>query len=305
VVHADHPTLNRRVGEMLTAGERIDLLSTHSKYAPSQSAWLRPLDDLIDTSALPPRAVGMCRWDDRQICVPRNTDVRILWWRTDRMDSPPTTWDEVIASPHPFGFTGRESGLFGLYFELVVGAGGHPATAVYEHGAVNTWAAATIGALAAGAHHDVADWHYDDVDAALADGRVDLAAAWPGATRSLLDSSAGPHLAAARYPAGSQAWVSYSGCHAWAIPVTAHEPERATQVIADLLAVGDELDPVLRPVLDDTIAEAMITYPPHPRFPVVEDAGWRALRDMIRGRLTPDEAVAVVHRTAQEVLDAM
>src|SRR5437588_330113 len=44
VVHEDHPTLNRRVAELLGAGERIDVLSTHSKYAPSQSAWLQPLD---------------------------------------------------------------------------------------------------------------------------------------------------------------------------------------------------------------------------------------------------------------------
>ena len=43
VVHADHPTLNRRVAELLAAGERIDLLSTHSKYAPSQAQWLQPL----------------------------------------------------------------------------------------------------------------------------------------------------------------------------------------------------------------------------------------------------------------------
>ena len=48
VVHADHPTLNRQVAGMLAAGERIDLLATHSKYAPSQSQWLRPLDDLVD-----------------------------------------------------------------------------------------------------------------------------------------------------------------------------------------------------------------------------------------------------------------
>ena len=44
VVHADHPTLNRAVAELLAAGERIDVLSTHSKYAPSQAQWLTRLD---------------------------------------------------------------------------------------------------------------------------------------------------------------------------------------------------------------------------------------------------------------------
>src|SRR3954464_172906 len=65
VVHADHPTLNRRVAELLAAGERIDVLSTHSKYAPSQAEWLQPLDGLLDPSsiaALAPRAVELCRF---------------------------------------------------------------------------------------------------------------------------------------------------------------------------------------------------------------------------------------------------
>ena len=79
VIHEDHPTLNRRVAEMLGAGERLDLISTHAKYAPSQSAWLRPLDDLVDGSALralAPRAVALGRFADRLWCVPRNIDVR-------------------------------------------------------------------------------------------------------------------------------------------------------------------------------------------------------------------------------------
>jgi multiple sugar transport system substrate-binding protein len=305
VVHADHPTLNRAVADLLAAGEVLDVLSTHSKYAPSQAHWLRPLDDLIDTSALPPRAVGLCRWDGAQYCVPRNTDVRILWWRTDRLPTAPATWDDVLTSPAVFGFTGRESGLFGLYFELVVGAGGDPASAVYGNGPETQWAAATIAALADRVPADVTAWHYDDVGYALASGAVDLAAAWPGATDMLLASPTGAHLAPARYPAGRAAWVSYSGCHAWAIPTSSTRPERAAEVIAQLLAVGDAVHPVLHPVLDETIEQAMITYPPHARFPEIEDAGWRALGDMILGRRTPHEAVAAIHRRSMEVLDAI
>src|SRR3954449_2269791 len=80
VVHADHPTLNRRVAEMLAAGERIDVLATHSKYAPSQSQWLLALDDLIApgvVAALAPRAVELCRFADAQLCLPRLIDVRV------------------------------------------------------------------------------------------------------------------------------------------------------------------------------------------------------------------------------------
>src|SRR5204863_348716 len=77
-------------------------------------------------------------------------------------------------------------------------------------------AIATICALARGAPADLADWHYDQVDAALLDGRVDCAAAWPGGCDAIRASALYEHLRPAIYPGG----VSYSGCHAWAIPTT-------------------------------------------------------------------------------------
>src|SRR3954470_16862071 len=127
VVHADHPTLNRDVARMLTAGESIDVCATHSKYAPSQAQWLRPLDDLVDAAVvapLAPRAVELCRFEGAQLCLPRLIDVRVLWARRDRVANVPDTWDELVESDVVFGFPGRESGLFGTFFELVVGHGG-------------------------------------------------------------------------------------------------------------------------------------------------------------------------------------
>jgi multiple sugar transport system substrate-binding protein len=124
VAHADHPTLNRRVAQLLRRGERIDVLSTHSKYAPSQAAWLRPLDALLDPgalAALAPKAVELCRFGGTLLCAPRNVDVRVLWANRARLGGAtvPATWAELAESGLPFGFPGRESGLFGTFFELV------------------------------------------------------------------------------------------------------------------------------------------------------------------------------------------
>ncbi len=186
VVHADHPTLNRRVAALLAAGERIDVLATHAKYAPSQAAWLRPLDELVDATAvaaLAPRAVELCRFDGTLLCVPRLIDVRVLWARTDRVEKVPDSWAALVDSDVVYGFPGRESGLFGTFFELVVGLGGQlfdddlrPTMATPEA----RHAVETLCTLAARAPRDLVDWHYDGVDAALLDGRVDAAAAWPG-----------------------------------------------------------------------------------------------------------------------------
>src|SRR2546423_12044051 len=127
VVHADHPTLNREVAARLRAGERLDVIATHAKYAPSQAAWLRPLDDLVDASALgplAPRALELCRFDGALLCVPRLIDVRVLWARADRVEKVPDSWTALVDSDVVFGFPGRESRLFGTFFELVVGLGG-------------------------------------------------------------------------------------------------------------------------------------------------------------------------------------
>src|SRR5215510_11665489 len=89
VVHADHPTLNRAVADLLAEGTRIDVLSTHSKYAPSQARWLRPLDPRLG-EGLAPRAVELSTVRGDLLCVPRNIDVRVMWARRDLVDPVPT-----------------------------------------------------------------------------------------------------------------------------------------------------------------------------------------------------------------------
>jgi multiple sugar transport system substrate-binding protein len=332
VVHADHPTLNRRVAELLDAGERIDLLATHSKYAPSQQRWLRPLDDLVPPAVLDelaPMAVDLCRFDGVLLSAPRLVDVRVLWVRTDRVDRPPDTWGALLESSTVFGFPGRESGLFGTFFELVVGAGG----ALFDDDVRPTmaspeaeWAVATLCELAARAPEDLPTWHYDEVDAALLAGRVDAAAAWPGGWRAIRDSPLADRLRPFRYPAGSARRVSYSGVHSWAVPRSCGDVEAAAALLADLLGPDAQaldasggnvcahvgalaavprdgaVDDQRLDVTQATIATAMITYPPLDRFPEVEDAGWSAIHDALVGRLSPRDAVREIQAAATTVL---
>lgn len=332
VVHEDHPTLNRRVAEMVSAGERLDLISTHAKYAPSQSPWLRPLDELVDPSALDalaPRAVDLGRFDGRLWCVPRNIDVRVLWIHADRVESPPDTWADLDTSDTVFGFPGRESGLFGTFFELVAGSAGSLFDADHWP-AMNTpeavHAISLLVRLGERAPADLPSWHYDAVDRALLDGRVDAAAAWPGAwgaiSRSELADRLTPHL----YPAGRERRVSYSGCHGWAIPRTAVDVDGALALLHLLIghdaqaldASGgticahqgalaavvpvDDADRARLEITRQTIAEAMITYPPLPEFPAIEDAGWSAIHDALEHRVSSAEAAVRIQSAAESVL---
>lgn len=337
VVHADHPTLNADVAARLGRGERLDLISTHSKYAPSQQTWLRPLDELLDPTtigALAPGAVELCRHEGVLLCAPRLIDVRVMWVRSDRMTSVPDTWSELLQSDVVFGFTGRESGLFGLFFELVVGAGGRlfdaSARPVLES-PESISAVETIVDLARrvrGGPSDLSDWHYDDVDVALLDGRIDAAAAWPGGWHAINSSPLAEVLHPYPYPSGPVRRVSYSGCHAWAIPRSCADVESALNILNELLdepaqrvdASGGNMPAsvaalaAVEPVSDidarriritqETIAQSMITYPSLERFPLIEDAGWRAINAAIRGKSTPAEAVRRIQDVAVTTLES-
>jgi multiple sugar transport system substrate-binding protein len=332
VVHADHPTLNSRVADTLAAGDRLDLISTHSKYAPSQRRWLHPLDELLGRhalDALAPGAVDLCSFEGALLCAPRLVDVRVMWVRTDRVVEVPDTWAELQSSGVVYGFTGRESGLFGTFFELVVGAGGRLFTTDAQPVFVSPEAeaaVATIVSLAGRAPESLADWHYDDVDAALLDGRVDAAAAWPGGWGPISRSPLAAVLRPFPYLAGPVRRVSYSGCHAWAIPTTCGDLDDATALVTELLGTEaqaldasggnmvanvealatvkavDEVDARRLAITRATITDSMITYPPLEHFPVIEDAGWRAINAAIRGTTTPTRAVQHMQHVAEDVL---
>src|SRR5687767_5129204 len=132
VAQLPHPELNAFVKEAFESGVALDALSTHTKYAPSQSYWLRAIDDLMPDELvrdLLPRPAALSRIDGRLMQMPRNLDVRLMHYRTDLLADAPATWLELIdiattltrsrsrGTPPLYGFLfpGRDSGLFGTF----------------------------------------------------------------------------------------------------------------------------------------------------------------------------------------------
>ena len=119
---------------------------------------------------------------------------------------------------------------------------------------------------------------------------------------------------------------SYSGCHGWAIPRTCGDVAGATALIEELStyeahALDAESGTVCARVdafaavqpLDDTdarrleitratVEDGMITYPPLPRFPEIEDAAWTSINAALRGEITPKDAVDRMQATAEAAL---
>jgi len=322
VVHADHPTLNRAVAERLQRGERIDVLSTHSKYAPSQAHWLHPLDELLAPpllEALAPAAVERCRFEGRLLSAPRNIDVRVLWANRRLLGGRalPDTWEELRGARLAFGFPGRESGLFGTFFEIVTVHGGHLFDDALQPALVSAparHAVDTLVELARNAPAELPSWHYDQVDAALGSGRVTLAAAWPGATQSLRAAAAGSDLEPHPYLSGPLGMRSYAGCHSWAIPRTCSDVDGAVRLVERLCSAeanaleaasgavcahvaafaaqrpADEIDARRLSITRDTIADA------HPRLGYPLDDGSHVSDGFVSGPWRPSRPRAEARR---------
>src|SRR3984893_7939790 len=325
----DHPSLNHHLA--MLAAVPYDLVSTHTKYAPSQLGFLAPLDDAIDSSALDdfvPLLLELARVDGLLYSLPRNIDVRLLHFRTDLIDSPPATWDELLdvarrhnSPPECYGFLfpGRESGLFGTFFELAEMAGARlfPESLVpdIENEGVR-WALQFLRGCYAErlVPRELPDWHYDKVHECFRSGHAALVGDWPGYYGLYRD----PKISAVhdRFglspnpvgPAGKS--LAYGGGHTFAITRHGAPKAEALKLLFYLTAAEQQLSearqgcvPVRRSVmkqmqdeadeanrarlamLEKVIAEHILIPPKFARYPEVEEVLWRTVQKAFLGEV--------------------
>ena len=337
VAKLPHPELNAFVKDAFESGTPLDAISTHTKYAPSQAQWLRPLDELAPAELIDdllPRPAELSRIDGRLMQVPRNLDVRLMHYRTDLLQQAPATWQELVDTatrltrlPSFFGFLfpGRNSGLFGTFYELLVGAGGdlfddelRPAFA----SDAGRWAVEQIRDLYQRVTpRDLVHWHYDDISIAFRAGDAAMVADWPGSYHLYRDPATcrvadrvGLGLLPAG-PAGTRA--AYAGCHSFAIARGARNPEGAGALIRHLTSFDAQLGEARRgaiPCRASALAavrseaagnaamaerwrllaeteQTMIIPPRFAAYPLCEDALWRNVQQAMIGRVSPADAV--------------
>jgi multiple sugar transport system substrate-binding protein len=356
VAKLPHPELNAYVRQAFESGTAaFDLLSTHTKYAPSQAWWLSPIDDLVppDHAAdLLEKPLELSRIGGRLLQVPRNVDVRLLHCRTDLFDDPaearafeartgrplqvPDTWEALVEVAafftrpglHGFLFPGRDSGLFGTFYELLVGAGGELFDGSLQpafESAAGEWAVRTLVEL----HHvrrvtprELPAWHYDEISAAFRAGNAAMVCDWPGSYhlyRAPETSRVWDRVGLAPLPAGpAGARAAYAGCHSFAIPATCRNRAGAEALLTFFTSFDAQLlearrgaipcrkralarvrheaaaDPVQarRWTLLDEAQRTMIVPPRFPAYPACEDAIWHAVQAAMEGRCSPREALA-------------
>src|SRR5215207_8022978 len=343
-----HPDLNERIEEEFGSGAAsYDLLSTHAKYAPSQRRWLTPLDDDLEGTELEPfalRPLELARIEGSLYGVPRNLDVKLLYHRTDLVPEPPISWEELrdeaarLRSDNVYGFVfpGRESGLFGHFFELHAMAGGRmfeesgpPAPRLNDE--AGRWALALLKDLyERAAPQETPDWHYDEVAACFREGRAAMSTDWPGGFYTYLDpdqSAVVDRFDVALYPEGPAGRHIYSSSHTFAIPATVRDRPAAIELLrfltsresqahearlGTLPARGDSLqdarseaDPLAERHwnLLARAQEAALVPPKHADYPAVEDAIWEGIREVLLGNKSVKRALQDTEAAARRAAE--
>jgi len=359
-----HPELNAHLEEVYRAGQgSYDLVSTHTKYAPSQKYFLHPLDDWFREPELNeffPTILEMCRVQGWLLSVPRNLDVRLLYYRRDLFDNPaekeafnnaagrelrvPETWEELaqvaafFARPpqlYGFAFPGRDSGLFGTFFELVAMAGGQlfgPDLRPQFLDHSGRWALGFLRRLYAedkATPPQLPDMRYDEVSDLFLSGHCALVADWPGGFYRYRDPAQSRVVDAfglALYPTGpaGQRWV-YSGGHSFGIPTSVRDEEGAKALLKFLVSADAQWHeaqhgalPTLKIVhsrlkaqtdpatlegqrlnlLEQTVNAHMLLPPRFPKYPAIEEALWTSLQKGVIGEWSVDDAL---HHAAVEM----
>jgi multiple sugar transport system substrate-binding protein len=232
----NHPALNAHLAS--TTDPPYDLVSTHTKYAPSQAHFLAPLGSYIAEEELTdfyPKVLQLATVGGKLLGISRNIDVRLLHYRTDLLEEPPQTWNALFdvaqklskgESFHGFAFPGQESGLFGTFFELAETAGAHlfPDNGVPD--IVNEGGRWVLGLLrrmyANGVvPRQIVDWQFDEVHRYFREGHAAMIGDWPAYYRMHLDAAQSrvhDRFSVAPYPVGpSGVSKTYGGSHTFAL----------------------------------------------------------------------------------------
>jgi len=331
----DHPALNRHLASLSEIP--YDLVSTHTKYAPSQLSFLSPLDASIDAASLEdfvPMLIEMASVNGSLYGLPRNIDVRLLHYRTDLIESPPQTWHEILelarkhnSPPDLYGFLfpGRESGLFGTFFELAEMAGARlfPDDLVPEiENQAGRWALGLLRTFYAEGlvPRELPEWHYDKVHECFRSGRAAMVGDWPGYYGLYRDASVSvvhDRLGLSPYPNGpSGRSLSYGGGHTFALTKRGADKPEALDLLLHLTAFDQQMlearngcVPVRKSVmkatqaeadsanrarllmLEEVVSEHILIPPKFARYPEVEEVLWRTVQRVMVGELGVDDGL--------------
>lgn len=218
------------------------------------------------------------QWEGRLYAAPKNTNAQLLWYRTDLMDEPPATWDEMIEMSQQLKESGEAyeiitmgsqyEGLVVLYNTLVESIGGQilneeGTSAVFDEGAVEAMALLQRFASAGVTNPSFTNAQEDDARLQFQAGTAAFQLNYPFVYPAMQADA--PELAEnvrwARYPAakpGQESPVTIGGFNL-AVSAYSEHPEEAFDAVLCLRspehqkfsAINDGVPPTIESVYAD------------------------------------------------------
>lgn len=316
---ADANQQREQLVRRLAAGDRdIDLLGMDVIWTAEFGAagWILPWSDTYAAQIAGRLAPTLrtARWNGRLWAAPFTTNAQMLWYRSDRVAKPPTTWDEMLRDAQTIGPKGaiqtqgaRYEGLTVLFISLLRSAGGRLLTPSGQD--VSLAAAPTRRVLelmkryatSAAAPEDLANAHEDEARRGFETGNsafmLNYSFVWPSAQRDA--PSVARHMAWTRWPRvdpDRPSRVALGGLNV-GVGASTRYPQRAYRAALCLTSAANQrlaarlggLPPTLESLYDDpAIRQA---------FPFA-DTLRATLRDAVQRPETPlysDVSLAISH----------
>jgi ABC-type glycerol-3-phosphate transport system substrate-binding protein len=236
-----------------------DVLQLDVVWTPEFAAagWIRPLDAYRPpVAAFFPATVAANQWLGRLFALPWFVDVGMLYWRTDLMESAPTSLDALVASARqlqadrgiPFGLVWQGARYEGLVTVFVEHLGAFGGAIMDAAGAVTVDSTRAVQALTfmRAAIHDwgvvpeaALTWQEEQTRFAFQNAQAVFMRNWPYAFALLADgegSAVANHFAVTTMPAqpGGVPTATLGGS-TLAVNAFSDQPEEAYQLIAFLL----------------------------------------------------------------------
>jgi ABC-type glycerol-3-phosphate transport system substrate-binding protein len=283
-----------------------DILQLDVIWTPEFAAaeWILPLDRFQpDTAAFFPATIAANRWKDSLYAIPWFIDVGMLYWRTDLMAGPPTTFAELVRASQAarqkgkvkYGYVwqgARYEGLVVNFFEYLGGYGGR----ILDRGRVTVNSRQALGALNEMREEiygsgivpaTTLTWHEEESRFAFQNGEAAFMRNWPYPV-PLLRDSAGSRVAGkfavAPLPAAAEG-TSTSAIGGAQLAINRHteHPEAAWAVI-DYLTQPEQMRerarvvgqfPTRSGVYDDPSLASALALPPATVKRIIEHAAPR------------------------------
>lgn len=292
------------VRRLAARDETMDIVGLDVTWIPefAEAGWILPWtgeDSVAAVEDVLPGPLATMTWQDTVFAVAANTNVQLLWYRSDLVPEPPETWDRMLeladslaaaGKPHVIAFTGAQyEGLVVGFNTLLASYGG---SLLSEDGTRSAIDDNTVRALAlmkrfatsAGASPSLGNSHEAEAQAQMENGHAAFELNWPYVwaamkvnNPALMDVFAFTHYP--RVEPGRPARVTTGGLD-FAVGAYSRHPDLAREAILCLrsrenqkfMTLNNGTPPTFRSLYDDPELEAA-----YPMLGVIRDQLERAV----------------------------